>query len=329
MNSIQISAAQQQREVSFTNGEKEQFPLLTIGSLSYINGLDIQSNDNDEVWNIHIGNYSSFADEIQLVVNRNHDISAVTSSPAILHGRMDAKQKGQIIIGHDVWIGHQAMIFSGVTIGNGSVIGARAVVRKDVPPYAIVLGNPARIVKYRFSEEQITKLLAIQWWNWPPERIEQYNAYFTSDINAFIDKFYEEKKPVQSILQYKKKRSILLVPDFDQPYSIWEKVVKEYTERFTSEDEVTLILWVPKGVAYTSNLEELAQVIAGGDDTPDIVVVNDLLEDKRALFVDVDYFIPTRSLDSMEYIDYANEFNVEILSGVDIPIFNRTVILNK
>ena len=83
------------------------------------------------------------------------------------------EKAGDTIIGNDVWIGTEAMIMSGVTIGSGAVISARAVVSKDVPPYAIVAGNPALIVKYRFTEEKIEKLLNTKWWDWKEEKVKE------------------------------------------------------------------------------------------------------------------------------------------------------------
>lgn len=79
--------------------------------------------------------------------------------------------KGDTTIGNDVWIGFDAVILSGVSIGNGAVVGARAVVTKDVPPYTIVGGVPAKPIRKRFDEQTIARLEAMQWWNWPKERI--------------------------------------------------------------------------------------------------------------------------------------------------------------
>ncbi len=81
--------------------------------------------------------------------------------------------KGDIVAGSDVWIGYEAVILAGVTIGDGAVIGARAVVTKDVPPYTIVGGVPARAIRRRFPEETVEELLRLKWWDWPPERIAQ------------------------------------------------------------------------------------------------------------------------------------------------------------
>ncbi|MEA4911697.1 MAG: CatB-related O-acetyltransferase [Oscillospiraceae bacterium] len=79
--------------------------------------------------------------------------------------------KGDIIVGNDVWIGYEAVILSGVTIGNGAVVGARAVVTKDVAPYTVVGGMPARPIRRRFSDEAVAQLESLQWWSWPRERI--------------------------------------------------------------------------------------------------------------------------------------------------------------
>ena len=84
--------------------------------------------------------------------------------------------KGNIVVGNDVWIGYEAVILAGVTIGDGAIIGTRAVVTKDVPPYTIVGGVPAKPIRRRFPEETAEKLLELQWWNWPRERISEHIA---------------------------------------------------------------------------------------------------------------------------------------------------------
>jgi acetyltransferase-like isoleucine patch superfamily enzyme len=95
--------------------------------------------------------------------------------------------KGNVIIGHDVWIGAGALILSGVTVGNGAVIGARAVVASDVPPYAVAVGNPARVVKMRFPENTVARLLEIAWWNWPDARIAKAVRVLSSPyVDVFI-----------------------------------------------------------------------------------------------------------------------------------------------
>ena len=94
-------------------------------------------------------------------------------------------QKGDIMIGNDVWIGYEAVILSGVTIGDGAVIGCRAVVTKDIPPYTIVGGVPAKPIRKRFDEETIKELQKIKWWDWPEEKItEKIQAIQAGDLEG-------------------------------------------------------------------------------------------------------------------------------------------------
>ncbi|MDL2215460.1 CatB-related O-acetyltransferase [Ruminococcaceae bacterium OttesenSCG-928-N02] len=100
--------------------------------------------------------------------------------------------KGDIVIGNDVWIGYEAVILSGVHIGDGAIIGARAVVTKDVPPYTIVGGVPAKEIRKRFDERTVNKLLETKWWDWPPQNIQQALPHIQNgDFNQL---FHEENQ---------------------------------------------------------------------------------------------------------------------------------------
>jgi phosphonate metabolism protein (transferase hexapeptide repeat family) len=92
-------------------------------------------------------------------------------------------------VGHDTWIGHGAIIQPGVTVGDGAIVGSGAIVTKDVPPYAIVVGVPAKVIKYRFSEETIAALQRIKWWDWTYETIKERMDDFHVDIEKFIEKY--------------------------------------------------------------------------------------------------------------------------------------------
>ncbi len=93
--------------------------------------------------------------------------------------------KGDIVVGNDVWIGYEAVILAGVTIGDGAIVAARAVVTQDVPPYTIVGGVPARPIRKRFSDQEIERLLTLRWWDWPAEKIAaNLDAIQSSDLEA-------------------------------------------------------------------------------------------------------------------------------------------------
>jgi acetyltransferase-like isoleucine patch superfamily enzyme len=103
------------------------------------------------------------------------------------------KEKSSIIVGNDVWIGARAIILSGVKIGDGAIVGAGAVVTHDVPPYAVVAGVPANIIRFRYPEEQIKQLLEIAWWNWSFDKVSSNMDLFYGEVAKFIKQF--SKKP--------------------------------------------------------------------------------------------------------------------------------------
>lgn len=99
--------------------------------------------------------------------------------------------KGDIVVGNDVWIGYEAVIMAGVRIGNGAIIAARAVVTKDVPPYTIVGGVPARLIRKRFSDATINRLEVLKWWDWPCEKVRRCLPYICNgDINGLVEMLF-------------------------------------------------------------------------------------------------------------------------------------------
>lgn len=147
---------------------------------------------------LKIGNFCSIACGAKFIFNSaNHTLRSLSTYPFPLfgddwHHKMDVREswdhKGDIVIGNDVWIGYEAAILSGVRIGDGAIIGTRAVVTKNVPPYTIVGGTPARIIKKRFSEDTITKLLTLKWWSWPIEKISKHLHHIQSGNLSDLEK---------------------------------------------------------------------------------------------------------------------------------------------
>ena len=145
-----------------------------------------------------IGNFCAIASGVKFIMNgANHQTAPISTFPFAIFRNgwekiMDEENpagkfpyKGDTVIGNDVWIGHDAAIMPGVNIGDGAVIATKAVVTKDVPPYTIVGGNPAKIIRKRFTDEQITRLQNIAWWNWSAEKITRHLKLINSvDIDA-------------------------------------------------------------------------------------------------------------------------------------------------
>ncbi len=133
---------------------------------------------------LKVGKYCSISNSATFILGLEHNSKWLTTCPFSVVDKnyrkypYPTRSKGDINVGNDVWIGYEALILSGVKIGDGAIIGARSVVAKDVPPYAIVAGNPSKIIRYRFSPEVIEQLLELKWWDKPDEWISQ-NMVFT------------------------------------------------------------------------------------------------------------------------------------------------------
>lgn len=142
-----------------------------------------------------IGRFCSIGQAVVVVLG-NHRTDTVTTYPfkslrrywsTAASSLNDHTSKGDVVIGSDVWIGHGVTILSGVRVGDGAVLAAQSVVTKDVPPYAIVAGNPAKVVRKRFDEATVEKLLALRWWDWSEDKIDAAMPLLTSpDLANFI-----------------------------------------------------------------------------------------------------------------------------------------------
>lgn len=157
---------------------------------------------DDEIVNCEIGQFCSISDEV-VIGGAEHPIAWVSTSPVFQNVKHSGPKRKfsefefegikKTVIGNDVWIGRRAIIKAGVTVGDGVVIGSGSVVTKDIPPYAIVGGVPAKILKYRFGEETIKELLQSEWWNMRDEVIERY-AHLIKDPIAFTKAMKEREK---------------------------------------------------------------------------------------------------------------------------------------
>lgn len=167
-------------------------PNIFVGDFTYFddrkNGPE-RFEENSVLYNYNfsknklvIGKFCAIAAETKFIMTGDHKLDAISTYPFPIFGGSWAKAyditalpvKGDIIVGHDVWFGYDCLIRNGVTIGNGAIIATRAVVVKDVPAYSIVAGNPAKVVKMRFTEKEIARLEKIAWWDWDIDKITRH-----------------------------------------------------------------------------------------------------------------------------------------------------------
>jgi virginiamycin A acetyltransferase len=181
-----------------------QNPNIIVGDYTYYDDFEDVHNFEKNVKyhfdftgdKLIIGKFCMIASGAQFIMNGgNHLSEAISAYPFAIFGgdwghAMEDKQypnKGDIVIGNDVWIGHNAVIMPGVRIGDGAIIGSYAIVTRDVEPYTIVGGNPAREIRKRFSPEEIEILLELKWWDWEVEKITRFVKWLTTgDVDGLM-----------------------------------------------------------------------------------------------------------------------------------------------
>lgn len=192
--------------------ETVNHPNIEVGQFSYYSGYHHKHDfvecarylhdKRKDVDKLIIGSYCSIGSGAVFMMagNQGHNMKWVSTFPFYFQANIFKESKnafkkaGNTTIGNDVWIGSEAMIMSGVTIGDGAVIAARAVVTKDVEPYTVVGGNPCTVIKSRFEENEIKQLLSMKWWNWKEEKIKECMPLICSPTIAKLWDYWCENK---------------------------------------------------------------------------------------------------------------------------------------
>lgn len=165
-------------------------PQVSIGRYTYgivHESVPLMESRN---WKLEVGSFCSIAPAVRFVFGKHHQMDGPTTFPIREYVRKqwdkDSWEHENIKVGHDVWIASNTLVLSGVTIGHGAIIGAGSVVARDIPPFAIAAGVPARVLRWRMAEEKQAKMLEIAWWDWPEEKIIANEELLYGDLDTFI-----------------------------------------------------------------------------------------------------------------------------------------------
>jgi len=166
---------------------------VTVGKFTYVQSSPVLLFPYAAT--LAVGSFCSIGDTLTIYLGGNHNLSCITAYPFLPGEGWNVPEdyfpyettEGPVIIGNDVWIGNWVVIMSGVTIGDGAVIGAYSVVAKDIPPYSISVGNPSKVVRFKYPPEIIERLLKVKWWDWENEKIDRFIPLLKGhDIEEFL-----------------------------------------------------------------------------------------------------------------------------------------------
>ena len=303
---------------------------MTLGDGSYLVQATLEFGNTN--CHVLVGKYCSIAHRIKFIAGLNHDSSRVSTYPfqEAFHGiegntvnDYSRANHLQIVIGNDVWIGADVMILGGVKIGNGAVIGAGAVVAKDIPPYAVVVGNPAKVVKYRFDADTIDWLQNLRWWNWPPEKIRQ-NWQDMKNISGFRNKYHADypQRPGKScqelmdLIKQSKKlgyKFYYLVPDVMSSEKIWQNVLNKF---INMPDNNLLFIDMPADISEDIQAQFIQIVNTYQKEQ---LIVNQPFTGYEAscILPFMDYVFTTKEAKCSAVADMAAVSNFKILYGMD------------
>ena len=172
--------------------DNQKYAIYSVGKFTYGEPTVLSWGEKAT---LVIGNFCSIAGGVTILLGGEHRPDWVTTFPfskfftefQTITGH--PATKGDVTIGNDVWIGMNSLILSGVNIGDGAVIGANSVIARDVEPYSMVAGNPAKLIRKRFDQTTIDKLLKIKWWNWDVQRIkENVSLMLSTKVKEFVEK---------------------------------------------------------------------------------------------------------------------------------------------
>lgn len=310
------------------------------GEFTINNGVQFDSEKTGFTCNVHLGNYNSIGNNLCLFLSRNHDTTKVSSGALELLAeaagvlpelKSDFCQKGSVIVQNDVWFGEDVTVMGNVIVRNGAVIAKNSHVVSDVPPYAIVGGNPAKVIGYRFSEEQIEKLQVIQWWYWDTKVALDRISMFDSNIDNFCNIYYPEA--LEKFQAYKENAmcsndKYFCFADYYEERPSFPHVIEDFLSAFSREKEKELVLFVQEDIiddsiapdAYDS-LCSMAKLINGSEGVNcKISVLKGNKSDAKEAFKHCGNYLTLRNWWTVEFTCLADLLGIRIIAGADSKI---------
>lgn len=342
--SLEPNSIKKQQRITASSNEYEEYTIAYVGKYTYCwntkidNGIEFEVQNDRISYNLQIGNYSSIGNNLKLFFGRNHNIKSISTGALHLmfqqknirssRGTTTFNQKGSIIIQNDVWIGENVTIMAGVTIGNGAVIARNSHVVKNVPPFAVVGGNPAKVIGYRYSQEQIEKLQKIQWWYWDEEKIFANADYFNEDVEQFCNTFFPlvqgDFLPEQETTTMLKDTYFAFV-DYYENYCSYPFILESFLDRYLQNKEKELILFVRNDcdveLMRQEVMENMYTLINEINDDKNIQCTVKLMtgsrEEAERIFKECSYYITNRVFDTVYFTCFADLLGIKVISGVD------------
>lgn len=324
------------------------YPLVIVGKGTYAGSIFIHSlidMDDQLPYLFQIGRYTSIGDNLNIISNLNHDYKSVfqgaipefedekASTYRLKKGQNDAymEQKGMILIGNDVWIGDNVTIISDVTVGNGAVIAAGSVVVRDVPPYTIYGGNPARFIKKRFDNEMAKLFQRIAWWNYDSERLIRAKDDMMGDPQAFVKKYgdkvvYYEETSLLDLTSKGTARIIIAFLDIETNYNTFGNILVEFCRTFSEGQAELVLCFDPLNDAECQTADMLSDVVTKLPEGALFRLVPIEADMEEVAISEADYFIVGRGTKNIRLVSYAFKYDVTCLSGVNIPVFDAKII---
>ena len=332
------------------HGGRPQF-FVTAGAHSYSMTINFLV-DSSESATLTIGRYTSIADGLNIMAGMNHIYkNSVTHYPfdalALVndfesYGKkylvMDIPRSRrsdnhyQVIIGNEVWLGFGVTINAGVHIGNGAIIGSNSFVAKDIPPYAVAVGNPARVVKYRFDEKTRKKLLAVRWWNWDIDKVCA-NVHKMYDVKNFLAEHYNPSLEVvpkdelgKEAAKYRAEgRDVYtFIADFRSPYPVWRRVLRGILSSKLKDAVLFFFIGLgatEKDLAELQNFPSTMQKIVSMPVIRCVPPVGGVVFSPQVLRNST-HFITNREIVATEALDWLWGTDVKIVSALDEGIFD-------